>query len=104
MADEGYIAPLGIELKERIDRESREHARKILASVEKRAHAAGVPCTTAAVVGDAPYLRIIAAARKHKCDLIIMASHGRSGLSGLLLGSETARVLAHSKIPVMVLR
>lgn len=104
MAEEGFVSPLGAELKRRVDRESREHARKVLAQVERWARAARVPCAAVVVVGDAPYLRIIATAKKRKCDLIIMASHGRSGLSGLLLGSETARVLAHSKIPVMVLR
>ncbi len=47
---------------------------------------------------------VIAAARKHKCDLIVMASHGRRGLSRVLLGSETQHVLTHSTIPVLVLR
>ena len=47
---------------------------------------------------------IIAAAKKHKCDLIVMASHGRKGLKRLLLGSETQHVLTHSHIPVLVLR
>jgi nucleotide-binding universal stress UspA family protein len=56
------------------------------------------------VAGDSPYQQIIAAARKKKCDLILMASHGRRGLSSLLLGSETAKVLLHSKLPVLVVR
>ena len=47
---------------------------------------------------------VIAAAKKHKCDLIVMASHGRKGLKRLLLGSETQHVLTHSHIPVLVLR
>lgn len=47
---------------------------------------------------------IMAAARKHKCDLIVMASHGRRGISRVLLGSETQQVLTHSTIPVLVLR
>ncbi|MGZ8155109.1 MAG: universal stress protein, partial [Burkholderiales bacterium] len=51
-----------------------------------------------------PYEHIIETAKKRKCDLIMMASHGRRGLSGLLLGSETAKVLTHSKIPVLVVR
>ena len=66
--------------------------------------AIGVKCDTVAVAGDPPYEMIINQARKSKCDLIMMASHGRSGLKGILLGSETAKVLAHSKIPVLVLR
>jgi nucleotide-binding universal stress UspA family protein len=56
------------------------------------------------VTGDVPYEKIIETAKKCKCDLIMMASHGRRGISGLLLGSETAKVLTHSKIPVLVVR
>jgi nucleotide-binding universal stress UspA family protein len=56
------------------------------------------------VTGDLPYEEIINAARKRKCDLIMMASHGRRGMAGLLLGSETSKVLTHSKIPVLVVR
>ena len=51
-----------------------------------------------------PWRAIIAAARRERCDLIVMASHGRRGLAGLLLGSETTRVLTHSRVPVLVLR
>lgn len=104
MADEGYISPLGAELRARFERESREYARKALARVEKLAAGARVRCDTVAVTGDAPHRQIVATAGRRKCDLIIMASHGRSGITSLLLGSETARVLAHSKIPVMVVR
>lgn len=104
MGDEGFVSPLGVALKPRIEKESREYASKVLARVDKLAAAAGVRCDTVANTGDAPHRQIVATARKRKCDLIIMASHGRSGLSSLLLGSETAKVLAHSKIPVMVLR
>jgi nucleotide-binding universal stress UspA family protein len=53
---------------------------------------------------DSPADAIMAAARKHKCDLLVMASHGRRGLKRLLLGSETLHVLTHSGIPVLVLR
>jgi len=56
------------------------------------------------VKSDAPYRGIINAAKKSGCDLIFMASHGRGGLSGVLLGSETHKVLTHSKIPVLVYR
>jgi nucleotide-binding universal stress UspA family protein len=49
-------------------------------------------------------MAIVAAAESNGCDLIIMASHGRGGLSGLLLGSQTIKVLAHCKIPVLVCR
>jgi nucleotide-binding universal stress UspA family protein len=47
---------------------------------------------------------VISAAKKHKCDLIVMASHGRKGIKRILLGSETQHVLTHSKLPVLVLR
>jgi nucleotide-binding universal stress UspA family protein len=76
----------------------------MLAKVQKAAKDAGVKCEAVAVVSDFPYQQIIATAKKKKCDLIVMASHGRKGLSSLLLGSETAKVLTHSKIPVLVVR
>ena len=79
-------------------------ARRILADVENAARDAGVPCRTEHVVDDDPYAAIIAAARNLGCDLIVMASHGRRGLKGLLLGSETQKVLVHSAIPVLVHR
>jgi nucleotide-binding universal stress UspA family protein len=65
---------------------------------------AGVECQTVSVVSDIPYEAIIEAAEKAGCDLIFMASHGRRGISGFLLGSETNKVLTHSKIPVLVYR
>jgi nucleotide-binding universal stress UspA family protein len=83
---------------------SEKVARKALAEVAIEAEAAGVPCVTRFVTAGKPYQGILKGARSGKCDAIAMASHGRSGLSGLLLGSETARVLAHSKIPVLVTR
>lgn len=65
---------------------------------------AGVACSSLATVHDAPYEAIIEAAEQVGADLIFMASHGRSGISALLLGSETNKVLTHSKIPVLVYR
>jgi nucleotide-binding universal stress UspA family protein len=79
-------------------------ARKLLAAIEIEAQAAGVACGTTHVTADQPWQGILQAARAKKCDLVSMASHGRGGLTGLLLGSETARVLAHSKLPVLVTR
>src|SRR2546425_1510809 len=74
------------------------------AAVKREAKAAGVSCTLQAVY-DAPTWRgILASARKRKCDAIAMATHGQGGISGLLLGSVTSRVLAHAKIPVVVTR
>ena len=66
--------------------------------------AAGIECARVSVIGESPYAAIIKQAAKSKCDLIMMASHGRRGLEGLLLGSETQKVLTHSKIPVLVVR
>jgi nucleotide-binding universal stress UspA family protein len=75
---------------------------KHLEVIKKAADAAGVPCTTTHVMGQFPHQEILKAAKRHRCDLIFMASHGRSGIARLLLGSETSKVLAHSKIPVLV--
>jgi nucleotide-binding universal stress UspA family protein len=102
--EEGFISPMSAELKKRFESESQQHARKMLAKVEKAAKTARVKCEAVTVVSDFPYQKIIETAKKKKCDLIIMASHGRKGLSSLLLGSETAKVLTHSKIPVLVVR
>ncbi|MFM7169517.1 MAG: universal stress protein [Cyanobium sp.] len=65
---------------------------------------AGVAIHTEVVKQDLPYRAIVEAAKRHGCDLIVMASHGRKGLSGLLIGSETQRVLLHSPISVLVVR
>jgi len=74
------------------------------AAVEKMAAAARVPCRCICVQGGFPYLEIIKAARRNRCDLIVMASHGRRGVSRLLLGSVASKVLAHAGIPVLVCR
>jgi nucleotide-binding universal stress UspA family protein len=81
---------------------SEKHADEALARVG--AAAAKVKCAQVRVTYPTPWEGIIGAAKKHKCDLIVMASHGRRGLAGLLLGSETTKVLTHSKIPVLVCR
>ena len=74
------------------------------AFVEELCSVLGVPCTVLRVISDAPYEAIIAAAQAHDCDLIAMASHGRRGIKGMLIGSETQKVLTHSVIPVLVYR
>jgi len=86
-----------------------QHRARILASqylevVANAARAAGVACETVHVVHDHPYEAIIDTAESKGCDLIAMASHGRHGVSAVILGSETAKVLAHTTIPVLVLR
>lgn len=79
-------------------------AKDILNRCAAMAKDAGVESGSSALTADIPYEGIIAAADAGGCDLIFMASHGRRGLSGLLLGSETQKVLTHSKIPVLVYR
>lgn len=81
-----------------------QQAQEILGACEQLARAAGVPCASLAITSDVPYEAIITAAESSGCDLIFMASHGRRGLGSLLLGSETQKVLTHSKIPVLVYR
>lgn len=103
MADEG-ITPLSPALKKRFQDEGMARAKAMLEAVAKQARARGVRCTTLCVSSDQPHQEIVATARRKKCDLVMMASHGRRGLSSLLLGSETAKVLTHSKVPVLVVR
>jgi nucleotide-binding universal stress UspA family protein len=79
-------------------------AEKTLSFVSDAARSAGVPCQVVSVVSDDPYEAILQTAKERNCDLIIMASHGRRGFKGLLLGSETQKVLIHSDIPVLVYR
>jgi nucleotide-binding universal stress UspA family protein len=86
------------------DKRVHEHAEQILREVADRAKAAGVACETVALVHEHPYQAIIDTATARGCDLIVMASHGRRGLSALVLGSETVKVLTHCKIPVLVHR
>jgi nucleotide-binding universal stress UspA family protein len=81
-----------------------QQAKEILAGHEVMARAEGVECSSTTAVSDIPYEAIIGAAEQSGADLIFMASHGRRGISGLLLGSETQKVLTHSKIPVLVYR
>jgi nucleotide-binding universal stress UspA family protein len=77
-------------------------AMKALGAVADAARAAGIPCETIHLEEQQPYKAIIDAAKKRNCDLIVMASHGRKGMSALVLGSETIKVLTHCGIPVLV--
>jgi nucleotide-binding universal stress UspA family protein len=81
-----------------------EQAQEILGFPEKLCQEAGVSCIRKTLTNDIIYEAIIEAANESGCDLIFMASHGRRGFSGLLLGSETNKVLTHTKIPVLVYR
>ena len=79
-------------------------AAKYLGVVERACAKAEVPCRSVHETNEYPAEAIMEAARKYKCDLIHMASHGRRGLTGVLLGSQTQKVLTQSKIPVLVYR
>jgi nucleotide-binding universal stress UspA family protein len=100
----GYDAEIGPEFKKQAEAAVQAEVNKNLLAIEKAAEEAGVPCEAVQEKNDQPYEAIIEAARKKECDLIIMASHGRRGVGALLLGSETQKVLTHSKIPVLVYR
>jgi nucleotide-binding universal stress UspA family protein len=84
--------------------EHREEAGRYLQFIKTAAQVAAVPCEVCLDVSDYPHEAIIKVAERKGCDLVMMASHGRRGAQALLLGSETQKVLAHSKIPVLVVR
>ena len=90
--------------KEQFLVETRKQAEKNLATLQRAAAEEGVSCETVIEVSDHPYEAIIRTANARGCDLILMASHGRRGVQGMLLGSETHKVLTHTKIPVLVYR
>ena len=90
--------------QDEFEAETQRYADYALTQAKMAAEAAGVKLEAVQDIGDQPYRAIIDCATANKCDLIVMASHGRRGVSALLLGSETAKVLTHSKIPVLVFR
>ena len=100
---EGSIPLSAVEIS-RVETQWAEAAQVQLGAVEKAAKAKGVVVKTVTAKSDVVSDAIIAAAKKHKADLIVMASHGRKGIKRLLLGSETQQVLTHSHLPVLVLR
>jgi len=103
MTDEGAMV-LNPALRKRFEDEGKARAQEILGAVAKQARAKGVRCAAVSVSSDQSFHEIVATARRKKCDLIMMASHGRRGISSLLLGSVTSKVLLHSKVPVLVVR
>ena len=90
--------------KARFEKHTKEQADDVLEQVRKEAKKAGVETALVSEASGQPYKAIIKAAKTARCDLIVMASHGRRGLAGLLIGSETQKVLTHSAIPVLVIR
>jgi nucleotide-binding universal stress UspA family protein len=98
-----YVPPSATD-PESYKRVTEAEAKRLLDEIVVEAQTVGVPCDSAFVTEPQPWHAVINCARAKKCDLIVMASHGRRGLSGLLLGSETNKVLTHSQVPVLVCR
>ena len=96
--------PQSYDAPDEYTRRAHAEAEPGLAAAEQQAKQVGVPCEVVKVEHGQPYEAIIETAGARGCDLIAMASHGRRGISGLLLGSETTKVLMHSKLPVLVYR
>jgi nucleotide-binding universal stress UspA family protein len=99
---EGYV--INTATMKNFEERARELGRKYLAEVERAAKAAGVACGTLMTKPATPAHGIVDAARKKRCDVIFMASHGRGEFAALVLGSVTQKVLARSKVPVLVFR
>jgi nucleotide-binding universal stress UspA family protein len=99
-----YQTDITVQVKEETAKQHKLQANRNLSVIEKATKDADVPCETLCEISDYPYETIIRVAEQKGCDLIMMASHGRRGVKGLLLGSETQKVLTHSRIPVLVFR
>jgi len=99
-----YRSEMLEDTREQYERDSAQHAERYLAFVAKAAAESGVACETVRQLGDDVSQAILELARDRGCDAIAMASHGRRGMAGLLLGSETQRVLTHARVPVLVWR
>jgi nucleotide-binding universal stress UspA family protein len=82
----------------------KKEADHVLGPIAAKAQSEGIPFSVVHSIAAVPWRAILAAAKKNKCDAIVMASHGRRGVSALLLGSETQKVLTHTKVPVIVVR
>lgn len=100
----GYDANIPAEMQPATMQAARDQAKTILTTLAGAAKSAGVACETVQVEKGPPYLSIIETAKGKGCDLIVMGSHGRGEVKALFLGSHTLKVLAHSKIPVLVCR
>jgi nucleotide-binding universal stress UspA family protein len=92
------------QIKTELERRAREVAQRYLDEIGEAAKAAGVEFEPLITISDVPAEGIVDAAKKRKCDAIFLASHGRSGVSSLILGSVTQEVLARSTLPVIVFR
>jgi nucleotide-binding universal stress UspA family protein len=99
-----YEAEIPGSFREQAEAECKANAKVHLSALRKVAQGAEVACDVAMETTDQPYEAIVNVAEQKGCDLIMMASHGRRGVGALLIGSETQKVLTHSKIPVLVYR
>lgn len=104
MSDEGYMAPVLDVSRRAWEQNVTARARETLDRFVNEARDGGVKCISMHVFKDEPYRVIVDTAKTNGCDLIVMGSHGHGGFKQLMLGSETARVLSHSKVPVLVYR
>jgi len=100
---EGGIT-ISVEDIARTEKQWSDKGQAVVDAVQAQAQAQGVTAKAAVVQSDLVAESIMAAANKHECDLVVMASHGRKGIKRVLLGSETQHVLTHSTVPVLVLR
>jgi nucleotide-binding universal stress UspA family protein len=110
-ASSDYPSPMYSEASIYIPMKRREYAAlckkeadHIMNPIAAKARSAGLQFNAVHSIAPVPWRAILAAAKKNKCDAIVMSSHGRRGVSALLLGSETQKVLTHSKLPVIVIR
>jgi nucleotide-binding universal stress UspA family protein len=103
---ETYAVPaaLAAPVQKKFQDEANARSRRVVEEACAEGMTAGIECVPVSVINESTYEAIIKQAAKSKCDVIVMASHGRKGLQGFLLGSETTKVLCHSKIPVLVVR
>jgi nucleotide-binding universal stress UspA family protein len=100
---EGGIAIAAADIKQ-VEKTWGDAAQVVVDAVKKAAQAKGVESKAVVVRSDIVSDALLATAKKYKCDLVVMASHGRKGIKRLLLGSETQHVLTHASIPVLVLK
>ena len=89
---------------EQTEKQWSDKGQAVVDAVQQAAQAEGIKAKAVVVRSDLVAESIMSAAKKHKCDLVVMASHGRKGIKRVLLGSETQHVLTHSTVPVLVLR
>ena len=101
---DGFEIPTAPAIRARWEEQMAERAHKVLDQIGVESGKAGIHYDSLHVFGDAPYESIVDAAKNNHCDVIVMGSHGYGGFKQFIVGSETTRVLSHTKIPVLVCR